>query len=183
MSLPANDATSGLSYFRNTASGVTQSPSMASLVTSALPTIGTGLNAIGSFAGTYAQSRALRSNALGLRTEADIASRQGEEQESQTRITGQKVIGQQVAAAGEAGGGYGGSTGRMIAQSARNTVLDALNVRYKAALQRWSFGAQAANLDYEAGQAKTGAYLKAGAALLRGYSGNYTGTTPYYSVG
>lgn len=183
MSLPNNDAGSGLSYFRNTATGVTQSPYFNA--SGALPYLGTGLNALGAFTAQSAEARSLRYNARAYQAEADIASRQGLEQEAQQRITGAKVLGRQVAAAGESGGGYGGSTGAIIGQSARNIELDALNTRYKAALQRWSFAAQSQNLAAEGRQAQMGAYLKAGAALLRGYSGNYTGASPfqYYPQG
>ena len=183
MSLP-NQAGAGLAPFVNTATGVTQAP-QANLFTQALPGIGTGLNAGGAYLASRSQANALRTNAAAYNSEASIASRQGFEQEAQQRITGAKVIGRQVAAAGESGGGYGGSTGRMIAQSARNVELDALNTRYKAQLQRWSFAAQAQNLEQESRATQQGAYLKAGSALLRGYSGNYTGTTPfqYYPTG
>lgn len=155
-----------------------------SWLTKAMPSISTGLGIGSALVGSTAQARALSTNAQTYQTEGATAARQGYEQEAQQRITGAKVIGAQTAAAGAAGAGYQGSTGRMIAQSARNVELDALNTRYKAQLQKWSFGAQAQNLGYESGVARAGGILKAGAALLRGYSGNYTGNSPfqYYPV-
>lgn len=82
-------------------------------------------------------------------------------------------MGRMTAAVGQAGAGYGGSAGRAVAQSAMNQELDALNIRYKSELQRWSFGTQAGLLRSEAGVEQRAGIMRAGAALLTGMS-NYT---------
>jgi hypothetical protein len=109
------------------------------------------------------------------RQEAGIASSQGYAAEATQRRLGADVIGKQVAAAGQAGGGYGGSVGRAIGQSAQNTELDALNIRYKAGLQRWGYSTQARFTQQEGKDAQSTSLLRAGSALLSGYSSSYAG--------
>lgn len=133
----------------------------------------TALQAGGALVSGLSQSSALRANARTYDTEAGIASTQGYEQEAQQRRAGSMEMGRETAAVGAAGAGYGGSAGRALAQSAQNTELDALNIRYKAQLQKWAYGAQAENLRSEASTATASGVMKAGAALLSGHSKNY----------
>ena len=130
------------------------------------------VSAIGDFITGGDQSRAMRENAAIYHAEARTALAQGYEAEAQQRRTGAAAIGREVAAAGQAGAGYGGSVGRVIRQSAISTELDALNIRYKAALQGWGYNRQADIMQREAGGLERGGILRAGAALLQGY-GNY----------
>lgn len=139
----------------------------------AFPQIATSLQTFGAFKTGIDQSNALRSNAQSYAAEGQIAARQGSEQEAQTRRQGSLALGREAAAAGTAGAGYGGSAGRSIAQSALNTELDALNIRYKSQMQKWAYGAQAQNLQDEAKTARTGGFLRAGAQLLTGFSKSY----------
>lgn len=135
--------------------------------------LGTALQAFGAAKEGMDASSALKYNSGIYAEEARTAAAQGYEQEAQTRRQTAGELGREEAAAGEAGAGYGGSTGRMIGQSALNAELDALNVRYKSQLQKWAYNAQSANLANEAGTVRTGGFLKAGAALLRGKAGGY----------
>ena len=128
----------------------------------------TALSAYGAAREGMDASDAMKYNSGIYAEEARTAAAQGYEQEAQTRRQTAGELGREEAAAGEAGAGYGGSTGRMIGQSALNAELDALNVRYKSQLQKWAYNAQSANLANEAGTVRTGGFLKAGAALLRG---------------
>lgn len=134
------------------------------------------ITALGALKSGSDQANALNSNATVYGYEAKTAAAQGYEAEAQERRNTGQVIGAQVAAAGQSGGGYGGSTGRRIGQSATNAELDALNVRYKSQLQKWSYASQSQNLKDEAGTAMSNSFLKAGGALLKGYSNNYTST-------
>lgn len=147
--------------------------SMMSGLTKAFPQIATSLQTFGAMKSGIDKSNAMRSNAQSYATEGAIAARQGSEQEAQQRRSSSMALGRETAAAGTAGAGYGGSTGRAIQQSALSAELDAQNIRYKAQLQKWAFGAQAQNLQDEAKTARTGGYLKAGAALLTGFSKDY----------
>ncbi len=123
------------------------------------------------------QTSAADANAATYGIESKVASTQGYEAEAQQRREGAEAIGRSVTAAGQSGGGYGGSTGRAIGQSALNANLDALNIRYKAQLQKWGFGAQSQNLKDESAVVGTSSIFKAGAQLLRGY-GNYMNPGP-----
>lgn len=137
------------------------------------PAAATALQSGGALISGLSQASALRENARTYDTEAGIASTQGYEQEAQQRRAGAMEMGRETAAIGAAGAGYGGSAGRSLAQSAQNIELDALNIRYKAQLQKWAYGAQSENLRSEAGTAEAGGVMKAGAALLSGYSKKY----------
>lgn len=118
------------------------------------------------------QKNAADYNAAVMEQEKKTALAQGYEAEAQQRRAGTAAIGREVAAAGQSGGGYGGSVGRVVKQSAVNTELDALNIRYKAAMQAWGYGEQASNLEMQGRQAQTNSFIKAGSALLSGYA-NY----------
>lgn len=136
------------------------------------PWASAGLQAFGSIQQGRDQSQSLAYNAASMRQQADITSAQGYEEEARQRQVGAEAAGRSVAAAGQAGAGYGGSTGDVIRQGAVNAELDARSIRYKAAIGRWGYMAQADNLDREAKTARRSGLLKAGAALLQGY-GNY----------
>lgn len=136
------------------------------------PWASAGLNAYGSLREGMDKSKDLAYNAAAMRQQGSIASAQGYEEEASQRDVNADMTGRQVAAAGQAGAGYGGSTGDVIRQSAVNAELDARTIRYKGALQRWGANAQADNLDRDSKTARRSGILKAGAALLQGYS-NY----------
>lgn len=140
-----------------------------------VPAAATGLQTAAPLVAGIAQARSDRANAAVMGQEGSIAATQGFEQEAQQRRAGTMALGREKAALGAAGAGYGGSAGRAVRQSALNTELDALNIRYKSQLQRWAYASQGQNLKYEGGMALAGGAMKAGAALLRGYSGNYVG--------
>ena len=121
------------------------------------------------------KANAATENAAVMDYEGRTAAAQGYEAEAQQRRKGTMFEGSQIAAAGQAGAGYGGSTGRAIGQNVRNATEDALSIRYKAQLQKWAYGTQAANLGAEGQSEANSDYLRAGGSLLRGYSGNYLG--------
>lgn len=151
-------------------------PSAASsAVTKSVPWAATSLNLAGALTSGLTGAQASEQNARTYRSEGAIATTQGAEQEAQERRGTAMTLGSMRAAAAQAGGGTDGSAGRAIGQSAMNAELDALNIRYKSQLQRWAYSAQAENLDKEATIQRTGGFLKAGAALLKGYSSNYLG--------
>lgn len=134
------------------------------------------MSAYGAYQQGQASSNSAGANAATYREEAATTLSQGYEAEAQQRRRGADVIGREVTAAGQAGAGYGGSVGRSIRQSAVNTELDALNIRYKAGLQAWAYRTQGANLSAESGIFSQVGNMRAGAALLKGYS-NYTSGT------
>lgn len=129
----------------------------------------------GSVISGTAKQNAADANAAVMGYEAKTAAAQGYAAESQQRRKMASMEGSQIAAAGMAGAGFGGSTGRAIGQNVRNATEDALSVRYKAQLQKWAYGTQASNISSEGTSEATSDYLKAGGQFLRGYSGNYLG--------
>lgn len=138
------------------------------------PWASSGLQAFGSVTQGRDQAQSLAYNAASLRQEAAITSAQGYEEEARQRQANADLTGRQVAVAGQAGAGYGGSTGDVIRASAVNAELDARTIRYKAAIGRYGMMTQADNLDRDAKTARRAGLIKAGAALLQGYS-NYAG--------
>jgi hypothetical protein len=121
------------------------------------------------------QANALNNNATVMGYEGTTAAAQGYQAEANLRRRTAMILGNEQAAAGQAGAGYGGSVGRSIKQSALNMELDALNVRYKSQLQKWGYNTQAGFLRTAADAAQSAGTLRAGAALLTGV-GNYYGS-------
>jgi hypothetical protein len=138
----------------------------------ALPLVATAISAYGAYKQGQDAKSAAAANARTYGMEGQIAATQGYEQEAQLRRKTGMILGSEQAAVGQAGAGYGGSAGRSLKQSAMNAELDALNVRYKSQLQKWSYTTQAGNIAQEGVAAGTTGNIRAGAALLRGY-GNY----------
>ena len=139
----------------------------------AIPFIAMAASAGGSAIAGADRADALNANAATMAYEGRTAAAQGYQAEAEQRRRAGMVLGQEAAAAGQAGAGYGGSVGRSMKQSALNAELDALNVRYKTRLQKWSFDTQATNLRAEASAASASGTLNTASALLRGYSQNY----------
>lgn len=141
----------------------------------AIPWIAAAVSGVGAITSAVQKSDASAANAATMGYEAKTASAQGYEAEAAQRRKTGVILGSEIAAAGQAGAGFGGSTGRSINQSALNMEKDALNIRYKAQLQKWGYSTQAGNIAYEGQQQANSDYLRAGGSLLRGYSGNYLG--------
>lgn len=131
---------------------------------------------IGALAQGMGQKNADDANARTYAEEGTLAAAQGYSAEANQRRVGSMAIGHEIAAAGQAGGGYGGSVGRSISQSAQNAEMDDLNVRYKAGMQKWSYLTQSGNLRQEGNDAMATSTFRAGAALLKGSSASYLGT-------
>lgn len=134
------------------------------------------LMAGGSVAQGISQKNADDQNAATYRQEGAVGAAQGYSAEATQRQRGSEIIDEKVAAAGQAGAGYGGSVGRSISQSALRAEQDALNIRYKAGLQKWSYFTQARNLNNEGTDAQGAGFLRAGSALLRGSASSYVGS-------
>lgn len=141
----------------------------------ALPFIMMAASGAGAASSAMAKSQALTQNSAIYAAEGRTAGAQGLEAENEQRRRADTVLGHMTAAAGQAGAGYSGSTGRFIDQSAVNAEHDALNIRYKSQLQKWAYLTQSANLSQEARDAQTAGVMNTGAALLKGFSSSYVG--------
>lgn len=135
------------------------------------------LMAGGSVAQGISQKNADDQNAATYRQEGAVGAAQGYAAEATQRQRGSEIIDDKIAAAGQAGAGYGGSVGRSISQSALRAEQDDLNIRYKAGLQKWSYLTQARNLNNEGTDAEGAGFLRAGSALLQGSSRSYVGSS------
>ena len=112
-------------------------------------------------------------NAQQRTAEGNAAMDQALAQEAQTRNKDRQDLGRQAAAVGAAGIGYGGSSGRVMDQSAVNSELDALNVRYRGAFTKYGYDAEAALSKYQGDVSRVNSYLKAGGALITSKSSGY----------
>lgn len=92
--------------------------------------------------------------------------------EAAQRRASRLQLGRQIAATGEAGGGYGGSSGLLLEQSAVLAELDALNIRYGGELRAKGLLAESMVMKQRARSAGT----LAGAQLLMGGYRAYTGS-------
>ena len=150
-----------------------------------LPIAASAMQVVGAFAqgqqqaaGYKAQAAAFDAQAQQERQRATVAYQQGNANEEAQRRQARQALGNARAAAAE-GGGMDGSGADVVAQSATNAELDALNIRYQADLTARGALAQA-DMDQfsasmarsKASQAKTAAWLNAGSQALSGY-GSY----------
>lgn len=145
----------------------------------ALPLLMTYGAAAGAVYQGVQQKNAADANARVQQQEATVASRQGYAAEESQRREGTLAIGRQTAAIGQAGGGYGGSAGRELAASAQNAELDALNIRYKAGLQRWGYTTQAGLTKREGQDDMASSFVLAGTKALKSKYGGYENPGSY----
>jgi hypothetical protein len=107
-------------------------------------------------------------NAAALGRQAQVAQAQGYADEQTQRRQARQIMGDQAAAAAQAGS-MGGTTDKVISQSAINAELDALNIRYGGTMKASGLMAQAAAEKYAGRAALTQSGFLAGANLLKGY--------------
>lgn len=109
-------------------------------------------------------------NAAALGQQAHVAQSQAYADEEAQRRAARQVMGTQAAAVAQAGGGSGGTTAKLVEQSAIAAELDALNIRYGGQIKATGLLAQAQG-ERLAGQAgRRQGYFLAGANLLKGYA-------------
>lgn len=106
--------------------------------------------------------------------QSNLAINQGAQAENLVRRNSREDLGKQAAAIGAAGGGYGGSSGLALQQSAVNQELDALNTRYKGAISSWGYGRQSYSDLLQARSAEKIGNMTAAAALLSGFGDSYS---------
>lgn len=116
-------------------------------------------------------------NRRALHTQADIAKQKGEIAVDQANVNeeaqrrrGAIARGRMAASAAE-GTGLDGTNLDVIQQSATDTEIDALNIRYQGKLGKLSGDEQAGFDNMSANDANTAGYLNAGAAALSSYGG------------
>lgn len=120
-----------------------------------LATVGGLTGALGAYQNGQAQSQAANYNAAAAASEA--ASRERAQREEAERRRGSIV-----AQLGKSGATVAGTPLMVLAESAANAEIDALNTRYGGAMQQSLYGATGRN-------ARRAGAIGAGASLLTGY--------------
>lgn len=117
-----------------------------------------------------------------LQDQARTARQQAGAEEEASRRESRRLLGQQRAAIGQSGIGYGGTAGLLMEDSAVQAELDALNIRYGGEQQARNLlnqaneaGVSAGILGSNAKQARNAGLLKAGTSLLSSGSSMFGG--------
>lgn len=134
---------------------------------SALAGIGGAMQIIAPIHQGMAQKAGSDFNAQLAEQNAVQAEQQAAEEERRARIQSKKALGDIRAAAGASGITLEGSPEDILAESAMNAELDALNVRHKGALRSLAFKEEARLQRFYGKQAKLGGYLGGAAAAAR----------------
>jgi hypothetical protein len=114
--------------------------------------------------------RAGSSNARALDAQGRVAYDQSLAEEARVRREARMQIGRQIAATGEYGGGYEGSSGALLRQSNLLAEMDALNVRRDGVNRAKSLFAQSKAARRGGRGALIGSGLLAGTQLLMGWN-------------
>jgi hypothetical protein len=134
----------------------------------------TGLNVAGIAGNTVAQYSAGKFNARMMEQEHDLSINQGAAGETAQIARGRATMGNQVAAFGGAGVGYGGSAKTAMDLSAVNQEMDALNTKYKGTIAGYGYGVQADIDRQSSARSAINGSLLAGSALLKGLGPTYS---------
>ena len=124
--------------------------------------------AVGSFMGHQAAAKASDFNAKVARQNMILSRRQAAIDEARSRRLSRKAIGAQKAAIGASGfdGGFG--FGELIAESAAEAELEALQIRHEGELRTKGFRQQKRLAENNANSSRTASWIGAGTELLSG---------------
>lgn len=129
----------------------------------ALAAVGSTLGVIGAIRQGNTEKAAGDFNAQLAEENAAQAQSQAQEEERRHRISSKKTIGDIRASIGASGVTLEGSPEDILAESAANAELDALNIRHKGALRGSAFREEAKLQRFYGKQARTAGYIQAGA--------------------
>jgi len=133
----------------------------------ALLIIGLALSAIGMISSGQAQAKAARYNAQVAERQATAATQKAAYEEEMRREKGRKLSASQRAAAGATGITME-SFSDVFAQTALDTELDALAIRYGGDIGSSMYKSEATGQRFTGTQAKKAGTISAGATLLTG---------------
>lgn len=120
--------------------------------------------AIGSIQAGRQANAAAQSEALRMERQADVAITDGMAQDEQQRRQARLMIGQQLAAGAEAGGGL---NAEQLRQSVFDAELDSASIRYGVMSKATALRDQARFTRMQGGQAKRAGYLNAVSTLMQ----------------
>ena len=132
-----------------------------------LMSIGTALSAVGMIRSGQAQEKAAEYNAQVAERQATAATQKAAYEEEMRREKGRKLSASQRAAAGATGITME-SFSDVFAQTALDTELDALAIRYGGDIESSRYKSEATGQRFTGAQAKKTGILSAGATLLTG---------------
>lgn len=116
----------------------------------------------------YTQSQQAQAESDLEKKNAEIAAQQANAAEDAQRRRSRSILARQRAAIAESGIGFGGSSERLMQDSAIQAELDALGIRYEGNMRRIGNQVDAQFSRVRAGNAMTSGYLSAAAQLLGG---------------
>lgn len=126
----------------------------------------TALTAASAISQGNAAKAAGEANAKMQEQEASMARSQGNARQEAMRRRAREVLGQQRAAIGQAGIGWGGSAQDILEQSAVNMELDTMNIGYEAELQARGLINKSTMSRWEGKQAQRAGQVKAAGSIL-----------------
>lgn len=129
------------------------------------------------------QSRLAQRDAQLLRGQARLARQQAGAEEEAQRRDAARFLGTQRAAVGQSGIGFGGTAGQLLEDSAVQSELDALNIRYGGELQATDLLNQAGNEDARAKVLKQNAKAAKRAGLMGAATSLLSSGSTAYSSG
>ena len=135
------------------------------------------IQSIGQFESGEAQKQAYDFNANIAEQNARQSELIGAQEERHQRIMGRKALGQMRSAYGASGVTMEGSPMEVLAESAANAELDALNVAYARKSQAVNFRNEARAGRFAGSQAQIAGRIGAAASLMSGAEKAYAGMT------
>jgi hypothetical protein len=105
--------------------------------------------------GSSASADALRANARILDAQGRLQAASSASQEELSRRNSAQVLGEQRAMISQSGMSSSGTAADVAEQSGANAEIDALNIRFKGAVDLWNTKEQAKSLRTQAKQAKS----------------------------
>lgn len=161
-----------------------------------LPLAAAGLSAYGAVKQGNSQAQAYYGEAASHDYNAKVADintatayAQGGAREEQVRRQDRQTMGAQRVGVAESGTGFGGSNAQVLRQGATEAELNALNVRYGAALEATGYKNEAqaerfnAKLSRKAGKDARKAGLLSGTGMLvSGLAGNYANSGNIWGI-
>ena len=140
----------------------------AATVSTVVSGIGTAMSALGAISQGNAEASAAKYHAKMSEMNAANARAQASVNEDAQRRQARRFLGTQRASFAQAGIGLSGSAEDVMAQSAVDAELDALNIRYQGELEAAGMTNEANLQRMRAKNARSGGFMTAGAKLLSG---------------
>lgn len=145
-------------------------PASLTLAASLAAVAAAGVSAVGAIQSGEAQKKAGAYNAQVAENNAAQAQQAAAFNEAQQRTRSARVLGAERAAQGASGVTVEGSPLEVLAQTAQESELDALSIRYGGDVAAARARSEATLARFQGGQAVTSSYFSAGASLLGGAS-------------